>query len=132
MSKDPITKMIHKLGKTCDVDYIIEKTIFECLIFFWEVEKGGDNLKFQWDYCQQSKDIIDKEHPDYIHAPQVLENIERRETTYLELKEAYEWAKNYEARGEATSYDYDQGKLDMIKDAHYLTVILKHKAHMWV
>ena len=120
----------------CDVDYLIEETMFEALIFFWEQDNGKESLEHNslpWD-----------ESGPFGWNPE-------RKVCYDAMLDAYTWAitrsvsepkppsvgrdwvrgiKTQEYSDAAAVYRVEQEKWDAEKDKHLFN-ILKYRKYLW-
>lgn len=121
-----------------DKDYLIDVVLFESIVHFWENEKGGESLEYQF-------------HPDAYNGnfgddDCLKARLLQCRLVHDELKAAYEWAKErpnqmkkFEEMIEfrdgkkpdyAASHVFEQAMQD--KDDIAAQAIVKYRRYMWV
>lgn len=120
-----LTKIIPRTFS--DIDYLMEETVFKCLINFWEHDDGEGVLRYQWE-------CVDLKDEGFEH---MIEQYNERKQVYLCMKEAYDHAKKRENLTKHL-YTINNPKTyikfkDHLKesDTRHLLNIIRYRKYLW-
>lgn len=113
-----------------DKDFIIETTLFQSIIHFWEEDDGEKSMRYQFEAIEGpcgGKALKEEDQQAYLAARK----------HYAALDRCYRWAKVRDAMWADFYNNYSERK-DLAagerlesEDEHYLTEIVRLRKYMW-
>ncbi|WEM34424.1 hypothetical protein [Xanthomonas phage X1] len=109
-----------------DKDYIIETTIFESMIHFWEEDDGERSTRYQFEHYEGpcgGKALKPEDQEAYVYLRKL----------YADLDKCYRWAKTRKGFWADcyTNYKPENEKKLEAEDTYYMNEIIRLRKHMW-